>query len=144
MKTISISEFENLIARNDWQRFQDQDVVERLDRSVESWDEENGSLELIDITHVWGWASKTSIMDGIKITYTEGFDYDECEPDSLSVGTVGMDDFWELEGVVVVDDYGDEIDAHELSDYLYLSDFCSINYSVLEIEKKTDIDTDKD
>lgn len=136
MKTISISisEFENLIARNDWQREQDCDVVERLDRSVESWDEESQLLELVEIPHVWGWASKTSIMDGIKITYTEGFDYDECEPDSLSVGTEGQDDIWELEGVVVVDDDGDEIDAHELSDYLDC-DFSSIDYSVLEIEK---------
>ncbi len=146
MKTISISisEFENLIARNDWQREQDCDVVERLDRSVESWDEESQLLELVEIPHVWGWASKTSIMDGIKITYTEGFDYDECEPDSLSVGTEGQDDVWELEGVVVVDEDGDEIDAHELADYLDC-EFSSIDYSVLEIEQTdTDIDIDID
>lgn len=143
MKTISIAEFEALVARNDWQREQDLEVVERLDRQVEEWDEENESLDLIDIPHVWGWASKTSTLDGIKITYTEGFNYDECAPDSLSTGTEGQDDVWSVEGVVVVDEDGDELSAHELADYLD-SDFSSIDYSVLEIEQVTDIDVDED
>lgn len=143
MKTISIAEFETLVARNDWQREQDHEVVERLDREVEEWDEETESLDLIDIPHVWGWASKISTLGGIKITYTEGFNYDECEPDSLSTGTEGQDDVWSVEGIVVVDEEGGELNAHELADYLN-SDFSSIDYSVLEIEQTTDIDVDKD
>ena len=143
MKTISIAEFKTLVARNDWQREQDHEVVERLDRQVEEWDEENESLDLIDIPHVWGWAAKTSTLDGIKITYTEGFNYDECDPDSLSTGTEGQDDVWSVEGAVVVDEDGDELNAHELADYLD-SDFSSIDYSVLEIEQVTDIDVDED
>jgi len=143
MKTISIAEFETLVARNDWQREQDHEVVERLDRQVEEWDEENESLDMIDIPHVWGWASKTSTLDGIKITYTEGLNYDECDPDSLSTGTEGQDDVWSVEGVLVVDEDGDELNAHELADYLD-SDFSSIDYSVLEIEQVTDIDVDED
>ena len=148
MKTISIAEFETLVARNDWQREQDHEVVERLDRQVEEWDEENGSLDLIYIPHVWGWASKTSTLDGIKITYTESFSYDECDPDSLSTGTEGQDDVWSVEGVAVVDEDGEELNAHELADYLdsYFSkiDFSKIDYSVLEIEQVTDIDIDVD
>ncbi len=35
MKTISIAEFETLVARNNWQREQDCEVLERLDRQVE-------------------------------------------------------------------------------------------------------------
>lgn len=143
MKTISIAEFETLVARNDWQREQDHEVVERLDRQVEEWDEENESLDLIDIPHVWGWASKTSTLDGIKITYTEGFNYDEYNPDSLFTGTEGQDDVWSIEGVVVVDEDGDELSAHELADYLN-SDFSSIDYSVLGIEQVIDIDVDED
>lgn len=143
MKTISITEFETLVAHNDWQREQDHEVVKRLDRQVEEWDEENESLDQIDIPHVWGWASKTSTRDGIKITYTEGFNYDECNPDSLSTGTEGQDDVWSVEGVVVVDEDSDELNAHELADYLN-SDFSSIDYSVLEIEQVTNIDVDED
>lgn len=143
MKTISIAEFETLVARNDWQREQDHEIVERLDRQIEEWDEENESLDLIDIPHVWGWASKTSTLDGIKITYTECFNYDECDPYSLSTGIDGLDEVWSVEGVLVVDEDGDELKAHELADYLD-SDFSSIDYSVLEIEQVTDIDIDED
>lgn len=143
MKTISITEFKNLVARNDWQREEDHEVIERLTRQVEEWNEEYDFLDLIGILHVWGCASKTSTLDGIKITYTEGFSYDECDPDSLSTGTEGLDCVWTVEGVVVVDEDGDELDAHELADYLN-SDFSSIDYSVLEIEQLTDIDVDED
>lgn len=143
MKTISITEFETLVARNDWQREQDHEVVEHLDRQVEEWDEESESLDLIDIPHVWGWAFKTSTLNDIKITYTETFNYDECNPDSLFTGTEGLDDVWSVEGILVVDEDGDELNAHELADYLD-SDFSSIDYSMLEIEQVTDIDLDED
>lgn len=52
MRTISINEFEALIARNDWLREEDYEVVDRLNRQIERWDEEDGSLELVDIPHV--------------------------------------------------------------------------------------------
>ena len=143
MKTISIAEFETLVARDGWQREQELEVLERDVLEVEKWDEKNESLDLIDIPHVWGGASKTSTLDGIKITYTEGFDYDECDYDSLSTGTEGMDDVWSVEGVLVVDEDGDELNANELSYYLD-SDFSSIDYSVLEIEQVIDIDIDED
>lgn len=143
MKIITIAEFTALLEHNDWQREQDHEVVERLDRQVEEWDEEKESLDLIYIPHVWGWASKTSTLDGIKITYTEGFNYDECDPDSLSPGTEGQDDVWSVEGVTVVDEDGDKLDAYDLAEYLD-SDFSSIDYSVLEIEQVTDIDVDED
>ncbi len=71
----------------------------------------NESLDLINVPHAWGWASITSILDGIKITYIEGFNYDECDPDSLSTGTEGQDEVWSVEGVVVVDEYGDKMRA---------------------------------
>lgn len=143
MKTISINEFESLLARNDWQREQDYEVVECLNRRVEKWNEKNESPELSDIPHVWGWASKTSSLDGVKITYTEGFSYDECDSDSLAVGSEGLDDVWSVEGVTVVDDDGDTLSARELTDYLS-SDFSGIDYSVLEIDQVTDIDVDED
>lgn len=143
MKTISINEFESLLARNDWQREQDYEVVECLNRRVEKWNEKNESPELSDIPHVWGWASKISSLEGVKITYNEGFSYDECDSDSLSTGTEGLDDVWSVEGVTVVDDDGDELSAHTMASYLN-SDFSGIDYSVLEIDQVTDIDVDED
>ncbi|WP_150139439.1 hypothetical protein [Candidatus Enterovibrio escicola] len=143
MKTISIAEFETLVARNDWQREQDCEVLKRLDRQVEEWNEENESFDLNDIPHVFGLASKTSTLDGIKITYTEGFNYDECDSDSLSTGTEGQDTVWSVESVTVVDEDGDELNAHELAYYLD-SDSSSIHYSVLEIEQIIDVNEDSD
>lgn len=142
MRTISIDEFQNLVARNDWKREQDHDVVEYLDRQVEEWDNENETPILIKIPHAWGWASKTSSLDGIKIIYTECFSYDLFDPDSLSSGTEGQDNTWSVEGVTVVDEDGDEMNADELADYLS-SDFSNIDYSVLEIEQVNDIDVDE-
>ncbi|WP_339375385.1 hypothetical protein [Candidatus Enterovibrio escicola] len=55
----------------------------------------------------------------------------------------GQDDVWSVESVTVVDEEGDELNAHELADYLD-SDFSSINYSVLEIEQIIDVDEDSD
>ena len=143
MKTISINEFETLVARNGWHRDQDHEVVEYLDRQVSEWDEETESVDLTDIPFVWGWASKTSTLDGIEITYTAGFIYDDCDPESLSTGTEEQDDVWTVDGVRVVDEYGDELEAHELGYYLG-ADYSSIDYSVMEIEQVTDIDVDED
>ena len=147
MRTISIDEFQNLVARNDWKREQDLDV-ERCDRQVVDywdddvdWDDENETPPLINIPHALGWAFKTSSLDGIKITYIEGFSYDLFDPDSLSTGAE-CQDTWSVEGVTVVDEDGDEMNADELADYLS-SDFSNIDYSVLEIEQVNDIDVDE-
>ena len=143
MKTISINDFETLVARNDWHRDQEHEVVEYLDRQVSEWDEETESVDLTDIPFVWGWASKTSTLDGIEITYTAGFSYDDCDPESLSTGTEGQDDVWTVDGVRVVDEYGDELTADELGYYLG-ADFSSIDYSALDIDQVTDIDVSDD
>lgn len=142
MKTITITEFEALASNNNWQRKQEHEVVDRTNRQTEKWNEEKASFEQIDIPCAWGWATKISTLDEIKITYTESFNYDEYEPDSLSTGTEGQHDVWSVEGVVVVDEDGEELNAHELSDYLN-SDFSSIDYNALEIEQTTDIDVDE-
>jgi hypothetical protein len=139
MKTISIADFKTLVARNDWHRDQEHEVVERLDRQASEWDEETESVDLIDIPFAWGWASKTSTLDGIDITYTAGFSYDDYDPESLSTGTEGQDNVWSVDGVRVVDEYGDELTANELGYYLG-ADFSSIDFSVLEIDQVTDID----
>jgi hypothetical protein len=142
MKTISIAEFKSLLERKDWQREQDYEILERGIRQIEEWDDEN-SLKRIDISYAWGWASKISMLDGIKITYTEYFQYDEYEPDSLAAGeSIGLDDEWVVEGVVVVDDDGDPLEVYELADYLP-AEFSDIDYSVLDIAEVHDIDVDE-
>lgn len=141
MKTISIAQFETLVARDDWQREQSTEIVERHVRQIEEYDANAETLNQIDVPHVWGWACKSSTLDGVTITYTEGFNYDEYTPDSLSTGTEGADEVWTVEGIVVVDDDGDKLDASELCNYLNCN-FDHIDYRTLAIEQVTDVDVD--
>ena len=144
MKTISITEFETLVDRDDWQHDDDWEFLDRVDRQVEEWDDENESPDVLNIPHVRGFGFKISTLDGIKITYAEGLDYDEYDPESVSTGTEGLDDVWTVEGVVVVDEDGDELNADELAEYLD-SDFSTIDYnSLLEFSEVTEFDVDED
>lgn len=143
MKTISIAEFEALVTRNDWSFSQDHDIVERMDRSETEYDSESDTLSQVDIPHAWGWAAKTATLNGVTITYTEGFNFDEYDTDSLVASTEGQDEVWKVEGVVVVDEDGDEIDAHDLADYLD-GRFSAIDYSGIVSAKTNDVDVDED
>ena len=51
MKTISIAEFEALVAHNDWQREQDHEAVERLDRQIE-WGNGNPQKSSINMATI--------------------------------------------------------------------------------------------
>lgn len=139
---ISVVEFEGLVARGDWVHEQAYECVGCEARPVVIFDAENELIDLIEVSHVWGWASKTSVLDGIKITYAEGFSYDEYEPESFSSSTVGMDKVWVVEGVSVVGEGGEILSDCELAEYLSLG-FSEIDYSELEIEKFADVDVDE-
>ena len=65
--SISISEFKALVARKDWHREQEHEVVERFDRQVEEWNEKTEDFDQLDIPHIWGCATMTSALGGIKI-----------------------------------------------------------------------------
>lgn len=136
MITLSIAEFENLVSSKNWKREQDYDVLDRSIYQVEEYDEETDSFNLIDIPHVFGLAFKTSTLKipaiDLTVTYTEGFNYDEGKPESLSVGTEGQDEVWAFKGVRVVDEEGDELSPHELADYL-TTEFSYIDYDILNI-----------
>lgn len=141
MKTISVPELKSLVARKDWHHEQNHEVVERLDRQTEEYDHESESVTEVDIPHVWGVATVTSTLDDIAITYTEGFNYDECNPESLTTGTDGQDEVWSIVGVVVVNEDGDKLSTNEIADYL-TDNFSSVDYSVLDIEQAVDVDAD--
>jgi hypothetical protein len=109
-----------------------------IDRQVE----DDEPIDSFFVPHHSGWASKSSTLGDITINYVEDFGYDDCDPDSLTVGEV-RDDEWTVWGVSVVDEDGDELIARELATYL-TPDFSSIDYSVLDIERVTDFDVGED
>lgn len=134
-KTFTPQEFEKFLARSDWQRSQNQEILERMVR-----DDFNRG----EIPHAYGWASLTSELDGVKITYTESFSFDECERDSLSASTEGQNEIWSIQGVRIIDEDGDESDPE-----LWMErdgGFDAIDYSFLdsEFEQTEDIDMDSD
>lgn len=126
----SIAEFETLVANNHWQRKQDHEIVDYCSQLSP----DHQRLDPVDKVRVIGWASKTSTLDGITITYREGFSYDECDGESFTSGSEGQGEGWTIDGVSVIDEDGDELNADDLAYFYLTSDFGSIDYSVLEIE----------
>lgn len=131
MKSISVTEFKNLVERGDWTRKQDYGIADRTEnRGWRNPESSNGEEECW--VSVSGWAALTSTLDDVTITYQEGFVYDdETDPSSLTTDTDNVPfEIWEIDGVVVRDDDGDEIPTHELVDIASLTDspFAGIRY----------------
>lgn len=144
MKTISLAEFEALVARKDWVSTQGHEVISTdTHYRNEEFDNETQELTRDEVAHSWGWIAKTSRLDGATITYNELFSYDKYNSDSLSINE-NPENVWTMEGVTVLDD-GVEIEAHALADHLPEdSDFKAIDYNALNIDQIDDIDVDED
>jgi hypothetical protein len=144
MKNMTIAEFETLASCGDWNRKQDIEIIETQDRTVEDYDDTDG-LVLTAIPHTFGVANKFSTLDGITIGYTENFKFDDHQADTFAASPEGLDEVWTAEGVIVIDEDGDELNAHELAEYLN-PDFQSIDYTQLidDMNANTDIDIDED
>lgn len=143
MKRMTLAEFETLVARQDWQREQHIEITECTHRPIEVMEDGDDAPRLRDIPHTYGFAEQCSTLDGITICYSENFSYDDCQPESFSCSTEGMDTAWTIEGVEVVDEDGDPICASDLCAELP-GDFEHIDYSTLQIAQHTDIDYDED
>lgn len=143
MNTITIKHFEDLINNGDWVRKQDLDIIEHITTSKEVWNQEDEGLDIVQVSHAYGLATLTSTLGEVVITYNEGFNFDENDPDSLATGTEGMDEVWKIEGVTVLDEDGEEVSTSFLTDYL-TCEFSDIDYSSLEIKEIEDIDLDED
>lgn len=131
MKTITITEFETLIARNDWQHEQDLEVMAYEER------ESGGLIDKKFYMHAMGWATKTSRLDEIEIIYNEGFEFDVGDPDSFESSTYGQDKIWTITGISVIDENDIEISGDELGDYLN-SYFSDIDYSEFKAATQKD------
>lgn len=143
MKTLTLAEFETLVARQDWRREQAIEIVDGSDRYVEEYDADSDSLSRIVVPHAWGYGLKTSVLDGITISHTETFQFDRYQPETFSAGSEGLDDVWAFDGLVVLDEHGDPVDTGALACHLS-REFSAIDYSELQIAEATDLDVDED
>lgn len=73
IKTISITEFESLVTLDDWEREQEWVIDYHLVR-----EEHDAALEdIVPVAYVAGRVHKTSVLDGITISYSVGFVFDD-------------------------------------------------------------------
>lgn len=118
MHTITIEDFENTLAGEDWTHEQDYRIEERVDRRVYAYGDDAGVLVEKKIPHAMGYASIVSTLGDIEITYIETFRYDVGNADSLYV--VG--------GYIVTDLFDSTVDANSLPEA-----FRKIDYSKIEL-----------
>jgi hypothetical protein len=123
---INLSDFKKLVESNYWKRTQDYEETLRNEHKDTDSDDSVYTFTIVD-----GWATKTSTLGDIKITYLEGFNYTEGDSESLSTGTEGQDTIWSIENLIVNDDEGEKISNNILSDYLN-SEFSTIDYTELK------------
>lgn len=144
MKTVTLDQFEILAKSDKWQRERVLDVYEHIYREKHIDDDEYPHTANVLCT--FGYAAMTSILDGIEITYAENYSYDNHDEESFCVSADGQEEIWEVEGVRVVDEDGDEVDVWELADYLPKA-FYEINYDFdkdFDFNETTDIGIGED
>ncbi|OFV49723.1 hypothetical protein [Oligella sp. HMSC09E12] len=130
MKTISLDEFDNLILCEEWEREQRFEVNSSM--KVSKLRLFGDEIEFVDVNKIYGLAKLVSTLDGITVTYSESFNYEENDPDSLRFGVEGMDEVWDIQGVKVLDEDGEEVNAKRLADCLPY-EFSVIDYDYFEI-----------
>lgn len=123
MQTMSIEEFESLLAQPNWVRTQEIDLLHSYER-----EEINNEGELHEITMLCGRADKVSTLQNISITYTEGFEYVEGDPSTLTTSLEGLNEPLCLEGIKVIDENGGELSPGEIFDMLDVA-FSDVDYS---------------
>lgn len=132
-KTVTFSEFKALVERDDWQReviFHNEEHEERYDHNRDE-----------DIPYVYGYVSKTSTLDCIKITHSEGYSYNAYDRRSFEVTDDYESGGWSIEGVVAIDDDGDEMCDSDLIDCLG-PDFSEIDYDI-DFDEVDNVDVDE-
>ena len=130
MQTISIKDFANLAETANWnvdETFRDvhwEKVPKRTVMGDDDW-------ICQDATHVFGVAKKIISYKGIEVIYTEEYNYIKHVVDSYSSGTEGQEKVWDIKGVRVVDENGEQMSAEEVTKYLP-GYFSEIDYTVNE------------
>lgn len=125
MKTITLEQFIALTNNTAAWNFSFDTTGDRnfLDRDVINQESGEWEGETETYVRVTGAATRFAtlnddVLGTIEVTYSESFSYDEFEEDTFACDTDGMDDVWTVNGVIVVDEDGDELNAHNLGDYI--------------------------
>lgn len=131
MKKITLQEYRNQLARNDWHREQETEQISRSKRKLLQWNNINAISpdRINEIINVNAILSITSRLDGIIIKKTEQCEYYENYPDPMSITMVEQRTLWEFTGIEVTNN-NNIITKHNLIKYLP-AEFSAIDYGVL-------------
>lgn len=120
---------------------------EVIDQVHNGFDEEAGESEWIDVTKCFGnaFVTATASVDGkeISITYGEGFGFDKYNKDSFE-SYPPNDGNWLIQGFLLVDEDGEELESYELQEWLdehHPNHIQSIDYTTLNINQTICADT---
>lgn len=133
-RTMTLSDFEQLADNGEWKHAQE---VERCDSTHYDENELDEGQEAF--VKVIGQGRVISVCGDVKITYTEGFDYHLGNEDTFSPGTEAMSDseIWSIEGVIIVDEDGDEVTKGAIADCLSPA-FSTVDYDGFDCTKEED------
>lgn len=142
---ISLSDFEKIIDSGAWTHAQEIENIDQLHLQEVEYDSETREDILVDFDQTFGTATITSTYSAddlkIEISYTEGYNYNDYQRDSLTTGTEGQFEVWTMKGVVVVDDEEDSYDIDDLA-IDFPGDFSAVDYSEIDFDKSIDVDDD--
>jgi hypothetical protein len=121
MKTFTIESFKIMVESFEWHHTSSYE-------HLESHILENSRGDDIKIN--CGGGRVESILGEMKVTYEEGYQYNEGDKNSFIATSHGLDSPYTLDGFIVVDEDGDELSQGEIDDLLD-SSFKSVDYDDL-------------
>ena len=107
MKSISLEQFEELLALGGWRHTQIVNDTGSDTREEYRSGSDAENPECIASTVIFGDAVMTSVRDGVTVTYSESWSYVKHNEDSFSHGEDngdGVDSVWTVTGVDVIND----------------------------------------
>ena len=137
-RTLSIDEYKQLITRTGWQR-----TVELRNTLSQPVPVPSALGEEMILTKHLGWATVSSVLDGVTITYKEKYSYVGFDELSLEVSQSGLFCSWTVEGVTVTDEAGARVSDSELG-ALLCHEFSAVDYSQLGLSFIENVDPEID
>ena len=132
MRTFTIEQFFEFAERPDWVHTLTIETLQRYTEYLER--EDDSSIYPVEVEMIIGKATITSRLEGIEITYTEGFKHPLTDVGVLQYHPIdGQYEFWTSTGVQVVYPHDDPATGSELSRMLGAK-FKSVDYSDYENE----------
>lgn len=135
MKTLTLTEFKEIIANGDWTRTYKPEVLGYEQRSTPVLNVISGIISSQESPVALGRGSVTSTFDGMEITYIEEFEVGIGEPDTFETS----ESIWNTFGFIVVNN-DDDVMAGAVVDWSdivsHLSDkFSHVQYTGIEFEE---------